>query len=101
MASAARRTTSATRSPITILQLAERVISRADSRSTITFVPYEEAYDEGFEELGRRRPDTTALEAVFGWRPTRTLDQALDDVIAYQRTELAIEASVKEPLQTI
>ena len=43
--------------PITILDLAKRVIARAESSSSIRFVPYEEAYDDGFEELGRRRPD--------------------------------------------
>jgi UDP-glucose 4-epimerase len=79
--------------PITILELAERIIQRTGSSSTITFVPYEEAYDDGFEELGRRRPDTAALEELTGWRPTRTLDQALDDVIAYQRAELAMTSS--------
>jgi UDP-glucose 4-epimerase len=84
-------------SPITILQLAERVIARAGSSSAITFIPYEEAYDEGFEELGRRRPDTTALEELLGWQPTRTLDEALDDVIAYQRAELAMETQPLEP----
>jgi UDP-glucose 4-epimerase len=74
--------------PITILQLAERVIERAGSDSSIRFVPYEEAYDEGFEELGRRRPDTRSLEELLGWQPTKTLDDALDDVIAFQRAEL-------------
>ena len=44
--------------PISILDLAERVIERAESTSSLRFVPYDEAYDEGFEELGRRRPDT-------------------------------------------
>jgi UDP-glucose 4-epimerase len=79
--------------PITILQLAERVIARAGSSSQIRFVPYEEAYDDGFEELGRRRPDTRCLYELTGWHPSRTLDEALDDVIAFQRAELAMEAS--------
>ena len=77
--------------PITILGLAERIIERIGSSSKIRLVPYEEAYDDGFEELGRRRPDTGALEALTGWRPQRTLDDALDDVIAYQRAELTVE----------
>jgi UDP-glucose 4-epimerase len=80
-------------SPITIHALAERIIIRAQSDSAIAFVPYDEAYDEGFEELGRRVPDTSAVHELTGWSPQRTLDQALDDVIAYQRLELAIEAS--------
>jgi nucleoside-diphosphate-sugar epimerase len=82
---------------ITILALAGRIIERTGSSSEITFVPYDQAYDDGFEELGRRRPDTTALEQLTGWRPTRTLDQALDDVIAYQRAELAIAAPSRAP----
>jgi UDP-glucose 4-epimerase len=77
--------------PITILALAERIIERTGSSSKIRFVPYEEAYDDGFEELGRRRPDTSALQALTGWHPQRTLEDALDDVITYQRAELAVE----------
>ena len=83
--------------PITILRLAERIIERVGSRSTIQFVPYEEAYDDGFEELGRRRPDTGAIERLIGWAPRRTLDDALDDVIAFQRGELAMEAPAAAP----
>jgi UDP-glucose 4-epimerase len=83
--------------PITILALAERIIERTGSSSRITFVPYEQAYDDGFEELGRRRPDTAAVEQLTGWRPTRTLDEALDDVIAYQRAELAMASPAKAP----
>ena len=83
--------------PITIHALAERIILRAQSASTITFVPYDDAYDDGFEELGKRVPDTTALRELTGWATERSLDQALDDVIAYQRIELAIEASATAP----
>jgi UDP-glucose 4-epimerase len=77
--------------PLTILELAARIIDRARSSSQVALIPYEEAYDEGFEELGRRRPDTRLLEELCGWRPHHTLDDALDDVIAFQRAELAIE----------
>jgi UDP-glucose 4-epimerase len=68
-----------------ILELARKVIDRAGSRSGVRFVPYDEAYGDGFEELGRRRPDTTSLRALTDWRPTRTVDQAIDDVIGYER----------------
>jgi nucleoside-diphosphate-sugar epimerase len=68
-----------------IVELARRVIERTGSRSKIRLVPYEEAYDEGFEELGRRRPDTTALRELTGWVPARTVDDAIDDVIAYEQ----------------
>ena len=80
---------------ITIQQLAERIIERVGSRSPIVRVPYEQAYDDGFEELGRRTPDITALQKLTGWRPRHTLDEALDDVIAFQHGELALEAQAR------
>ena len=67
-----------------IIDLAAKVIERTNSNSRIMLVPYEEAYDDGFEELGRRKPDTGALELLTGWAPTRGIDEAIDDVIAYQ-----------------
>lgn len=80
---------------ITIDELAERIVERVGSRSRIVHVSYEQAYDDGFEELGRRTPDITALHELTGWRPQRNLDQALDDVIAFQRAELALEAKAR------
>jgi UDP-glucose 4-epimerase len=80
---------------ITILGLAERIIERVGSRSGITFVPYEDAYEEGFEELGQRTPDITALSELTGWTPRLSLDEALDDVIGFERAELAIEAGAR------
>jgi len=70
---------------IPIVELARRVIERTASGSAIRLVPYEEAYDEGFEELGRRKPDTAALRELTGWLPARTVDDAIDDVIVYER----------------
>ena len=68
-----------------IIELARTVIERTASRSKIRLIPYEDAYDEGFEELGRRKPDTGALRQLTGWNPTRTVAEAIDDVIAYER----------------
>jgi UDP-glucose 4-epimerase len=70
---------------VKIHELAQLVIDRVGTDSRVVFVPYEEAYDEGFEELGRRVPDTTALRALTGWRPTRSVQNVIDDVIAFQR----------------
>ena len=70
---------------IAIIELARRVIERTESDSTIRLVPYDEAYDDGFEELGRRKPDTTALTKLTGWMPARSVDDAIDDVVAYER----------------
>jgi len=71
--------------PIAIIELARRVIERAESKSGIVLVPYDEAYGDGFEELGIRRPDTTALRNLTGWQTCHTVDDAIDDVIAYER----------------
>lgn len=73
---------------ISILGLAQRVIERVGSSSGIRLVPYEDAYDDGFEELGRRTPDITAVHELVGWSPRITLNEAIDDVIAFQRAEL-------------
>ena len=69
---------------VRIVDLARTVIARTGSKSSVEFVPYEEAYGDEFEELGRRRPDTSALERLTGWKPRRGLEQMIDDVIAYE-----------------
>ena len=74
---------------VPIVELARRVIERVGSGSTVRLVPYEEAYGEGFEELGRRVPDTSALTQLTGWRPTRTIDEAIDDVISAEQSPVA------------
>jgi nucleoside-diphosphate-sugar epimerase len=76
-------------SPIAIRELAERVIARAGSNSGLRFVPYAEAYGEGFEELGRRQPDTTALYQHTGWQARRTIDETIDDVILFEQAAIA------------
>jgi UDP-glucose 4-epimerase len=83
---------------ISILGLARRVIGRSGSSSEVHFVPYDEAYADGFEELGQRRPDTTAVRELTGWVPKRTLDDAIDDVIALER-ELALSTESEEDIQ--
>ena len=60
-----------------MLELAERVRKACDSESEIRLVPYEEAYEAGFEDMRRRIPDTTKIGDLLGWRPTRTLDEIL------------------------
>ncbi|MEA2355469.1 MAG: UDP-glucose 4-epimerase, partial [Solirubrobacteraceae bacterium] len=70
---------------ISIRDLAGVVRERCDSQSEIVLVPYEEAYDPGFEDMARRIPDTTKLHAAIGWEPTKRLDDVLTDVIAYEQ----------------
>jgi UDP-glucose 4-epimerase len=70
---------------IPIVELARRVIDRTGSHSKIRLVPYDEAYDDGFEELARRKPDIAAIRDLTGWTPTRTVDDAIDDAIAFEQ----------------
>jgi nucleoside-diphosphate-sugar epimerase len=71
--------------PISVIELAGKVIERTGSTSKVKLVPYREAYGNGFEELGRRIPDTTALRELTEWNPSRSIDETVDDVIAYER----------------
>jgi nucleoside-diphosphate-sugar epimerase len=68
-------------------QLAEIVKELAESSSEITHVPYEDAYEEGFEDMQRRVPDTSKIRAEIGWEPTMDLRETLTQVIASQRGE--------------
>ncbi len=68
---------------VTILDLAKRVKERASSKSEIVLVPYEKAYEEGFEDMQRRVPDLSKLHALTGYEPQVSLDEILDRVIAY------------------
>ena len=76
---------------ISILALATRIVEMAGSSSEISLVPYDKAYEAGFEDMERRVPDTTKLEKLTGWRPTRTLDDILQETIAEARADLAGE----------
>lgn len=67
---------------VTILELAERVLRVTGSSSDIKLVPYSEAYQEGFEDMRRRRPDISKIERATGWRPERDLDAIIADVAA-------------------
>jgi UDP-glucose 4-epimerase len=78
---------------ISIMRLAERVRAACLSDSEILRVPYEEAYEAGFEDMRRRIPDISKIRALTDWRPTRTLDEILDNVIDSQRGPAALAAS--------
>jgi len=70
---------------ITILELAERIRELTGSNSRIVFVPYDEAYGEGFEDMRRRVPNLTKIHDLTGYQPRHTLDEILIGVIEYQR----------------
>ncbi|MEO8294936.1 MAG: GDP-mannose 4,6-dehydratase [Gemmatimonadota bacterium] len=75
---------------VTINKLAEMVRDAAGSKSSIVHIPYSEAYAVGFEDLERRVPDTRKLEKATGYTFTRSLEQIIDDVVAEQRSGLAL-----------
>jgi UDP-glucose 4-epimerase len=72
---------------VSIIELAQRVRLRTGSESEIVFVPYDEAYEAGFEDFRRRVPSIAKIERLIGWQPTTALDDTIDQIIAYQRKE--------------
>jgi UDP-glucose 4-epimerase len=70
---------------ITISQLAERVRALSGSKSPITLIPYDEAYESGFEDMPRRVPDLSKAEAMIGYKPKYSLEDILTQVIAHFR----------------
>jgi UDP-glucose 4-epimerase len=73
---------------VTILELAERVKQRTGSRSDIRFVPYDQAYETGFEDFRRRVPSLDKIRATVEWEPTLSLDQTIDEIVAYYQEEM-------------
>jgi UDP-glucose 4-epimerase len=67
---------------VAIVDLARRVVEEAASRSTIAFVPFTQEYGDGFADFRRRRPDLSRVRALVGFRPRRTLRDAVRDVLA-------------------
>ena len=65
---------------VSIKQLAERVIAVTGSRSEIKYISYDEAYEQGFEDMRRRCPNTEKLNALTGWKPEFVLDDIIRDV---------------------
>ena len=70
---------------VTIEALAKRVVAMTGSRSSLRYIPYDEAYEEGFEDMMRRVPDTTKIQRLIGFAPTHDLTKILEHVIAYSR----------------
>ena len=70
---------------VTILELAQKVIKLSGSSSQIKFVPYEEAYAPGFEDMRRRVPSIEKIKQLVGYEPRFTLEDILLKVIEYER----------------
>jgi UDP-glucose 4-epimerase len=72
---------------ITIKELAERIIEMVGSESEIEFIPYEEAYEEGFEDMRRREPNISKLQDAIGFKQKFTLEDTLERIIEYFRSD--------------
>jgi nucleoside-diphosphate-sugar epimerase len=70
---------------ITMADLAGKVVELTSSDSSISHIPYEEVFAEGFEDMHRRVPDTAKVRELIGWRPSRPLERIVLDVVAHQR----------------
>ena len=68
---------------ISINQLAERVIAQAKSDSVIEKIPYEKAYNKGFEDMLHRAPNISAITDDTNWKPVRNLEKIIADVIDF------------------
>jgi UDP-glucose 4-epimerase len=74
-------------SEVTIEELARTIIRLTGSRSGVEYVPYDEAYDEGFEDMERRVPDISKVTAGTGYRPRHDLETMLRETIDWFRTK--------------
>ena len=82
---------------ISITGLAERVLKKTGSKSQIKYIPYDEAYPAGFEDMQRRIPDLTRIASLIGFRPTLSLDDILNDVIEeLSRKRDEVQADVRK-----
>ena len=70
---------------ITIGDLAARIKAMTGSASQIVKIPYDQAYEAGFEDMPRRVPDISKVRALIGYEPTVELDEILTRVIASLR----------------
>jgi UDP-glucose 4-epimerase len=73
--------------PISIRELAELVNQRAGCDVPPRYIPYSEAYGPDFEDIQRRVPDLSRLEQTLGWKPSVSLTEILDDIIAEKRQQ--------------
>jgi len=74
-----------TNEEVTIHELAELVKARTSSDSDIVFVPYDQAYEIGFEDMRRRVPDVSKIRGVVGWEPSTPLETTIDQIVEYFR----------------
>ena len=75
---------------ISIRNLAQKVIQMTGSSSKLEFIPYDKAYEEGFEDMARRVPDISKAKKFVGFSPTKNLDDILKSVVEHCRTEAPV-----------
>ena len=73
---------------ISILELAQRVKELTGSSSTVEMIPYEQAYAPGFEDMRRRVPDISRIQALLGWQPKRDLEDVLGWIVQDEGQEV-------------
>ncbi len=74
---------------VTIEGLAQRVKALTASQSEIRYIPYDQAYEEGFEDMLRRVPSIEKITRAIGYHPKTSLDQIIEKVVRYERAQLA------------
>lgn len=75
---------------VSIKGLADRIVELTGSRSEITYVDYEQAYGEGYEDMQRRYPDTSLAARLIGYEPTRDLNTIIDSIVQHRRSAEAL-----------
>jgi UDP-glucose 4-epimerase len=73
---------------ISIYELAKKIIAETNSESKIVYVPYSEAYGDGFEDMERRVPNINLIEQLVGWKPRRSLSTIISDISAEMKNSL-------------
>jgi UDP-glucose 4-epimerase len=81
------------REETTVYDLAVRVREATGSKSEIEMIPYDVAYEAGFEDMVRRVPSTEKIRAAFGWEPDASLANIIDDIVEHERSNAGLLAA--------
>jgi UDP-glucose 4-epimerase len=71
---------------VTISELAARVLELTGGRSQVVYIPYDQVYGQGIEDMLHRRPSIEKIRSTVGWEPTRSLDEIRRDVVSTARS---------------
>jgi UDP-glucose 4-epimerase len=84
---------------VSILELAARVLEKTGSDSKLEFLSYDDVYGRGIEDMLHRIPAISKIRDAIGWRPTRSLDDILSDVIDHERARVSGLTEAAAPRQ--